>query len=957
MSSLTHIRAQSPIDHDGSGGGGGPVGPRSFIEKTRYDVYLSDSYTSPVWHLAPGLELLHVTWCAAPQVPTAVLRWRYGDVKYENESTFTTREQVIDQVTGWTTTSWVGKYIVIELFRTNANGTTQFAFPDWLGVIHEIRPFEHGAGLDWPSTTARRPQSGEMLIVAKGVESLLDQSIVDSTIQQYGGGQYYMRSAEPTTFNVRTGDGQTPRGNRAADTILVGATIPLDPIIDNQTETVNTLTYTGADSIYPFASQRDAALWTGKTAARYLVRFPRVPPLRFKIIDPVDALAPLVDVWGVGGMSQYVALQRVIAPNRGLGFFCRATNVRLSPNRPIDVVVFTATDVDIRVGTTILRRNPNTLNLSSLSEDITVEDIAASIDDELRYDVIEVVGDPVEVCGTFSPLDGTLGGDWSDADELRYKKGALGDIDGDSAADLAARSDFFRLPWESQLLSHDARRQSDDFSHVFTRFRFAGGYGGDPKTWPRIGGGEGGYDAVAPAGLRTRYPLPPDSSPDGVTDSRTPWMPRATDDGYLVTGHNMPSAQWGRAWNVTTPLVEGVDYTRCDSSGRPIPMTDPNSGERAYRPPFVLLGIPNGETYADGEPVYMYRYVERLSDQQSLPGFRNAGPPLASAHVRVESGAMAVSVIFPYRHYLAGDSYRVPAGEYTVAGDLSPYVEVLHVSGWNGQSGAGTLELVGIGEPDIGGHYMRWTPPGGGAGPVTLVGGTGINAPVLRNYNVPGADNRKYISVSPKNLTQEAVGYTCTVTMPPFWNAEPSYGYDGKPPMANWRDLLLTASFDSWHRPRVRSVLQSYVGTPKVLRLYAPGAKLQHVHPQTVVDINPTGGLLRVPPSPPVNIPPTHDIHRGWWTVRNDRDRLAAVAAFATAWFGRRRRSLRITYRDLRWPGDIGSIVRNVDGVFDVDGGQCNTPIVSVTLDVQANRTTMETAYYSGIEMVADAAR
>jgi len=77
--------------------------------------------------------------------------------------------------------------------------------------------------------------------------------------------------------------------------------------------------------------------------------------------------------------------------------------------------------------------------------------------------------------------------------------------------------------------------------------------------------------------------------------------------------------------------------------------------------------------------------------------------------------------------------------------------------------------------------------------------------------------------------------------------------------------------------------------------------------------------------------------------LRNDRDRLAAVAAMAKAWYARRRAALTVTYDDMVYDFQAGWLITRLEG--EAGGTEINTIVSRVVWDAAAGRTTVQTDF------------
>jgi len=895
-------------DQPGEPPGGGGSGDTN-REVYSY-VYICERWGQE-WILQQRLQALSLNYRAAPSIPTATLLWHYGVIKYEDETTFVSRTQLPELVSEvWDSQSWVDKYVLIETYKVRDDGSLDKLLPNWVGKIAaaDVRP--HGQGNE-------REVSGEVVLQAVGLEVELDRVHIDSTIRRYAT-TLLMRSADVQSFNLFGEQRAAILGNRTTTTVNTDDPIPLDTQEDGETEYLDlepgVRTPIGGVFVFGEASAGSQAFWSARDVADYLCAMPRQTKVPFSVADTFGALTNLREGWRFAGMSNYRALCSLINPARGLGFFIDADGQRDQPDLLPNIRVFTATDVPIGSGGQVLPANGATVNFGAeFGEDIRVESLAASIDSERSFDIVRAFGERLRIVGSFSNQDDTLDAGWSAFDELAYKKGSLGPIESDPVKVRA----FLAQDYPKQLAAHDAFRHSDRFLSLFTTLRFSGSYSGGANQYPRLGSGGG---CIAPGGAAIKCTTPA----IGMADTRSPWMPRTIEGGLVTTAQgNAPAWAWGKRFEATTPLIEGYDYSEAgmDAVGDAAPYDIPD-GEPRYRPPFVLVPITD-----TNEPDPLKRtkwyFAERLAQ---VRGYH-------PADLRAEPTGLAVGVVFPYRHYAAGPTYRAGVGELSeIQTNHAPLVDegklrVLHISGYNGTSAAlfGTLNATAA-------NKLTWTPPGGGTGPeITIDSG--------QTKAVYGEDPTKYVVVT-RTGSGDLSG-SLDIYCPGFFNAEPS----AYPAVIDWRKFILTASFEADQRPFVTAStgLSQNPDTTRVAHIDVKGAELHWMHPSCIVDVDHNGQLVKCPMTPPAGQPAT--TLNGWRTIRNDRVLLQQTAACAAAWYGKRRRHVRISWQTVGWFAGLGDIVKKVHGLLDMEGGESNTPVTAISVDLVQMTTTLETSY------------
>ena len=173
-----------------------------------------------------------------------------------------------------------------------------------------------------------------------------------------------------------------------------------------------------------------------------------------------------------------------------------------------------------------------------------------------------------------------------------------------------------------------------------------------------------------------------------------------------------------------------------------------------------------------------------------------------------------------------------------------------------------------------------------------------------------------------------------------------------RPMEFNWENLSFVACMEIDERQRVR-ISRSKKGPvskagrraqvtndmQRTLTLDVPGAEYWYIHRWTIVDIDDKGE-------------PEYVTDTDRLKLRDDKEKLQAVAAFAAAWYGRVRQAVRIPIHGLGMYAQLGTLVETVDGV------SAYTPVTARHMDFTADNgagvTVMETDF-SALDLVATA--
>jgi hypothetical protein len=144
-------------------------------------------------------------------------------------------------------------------------------------------------------------------------------------------------------------------------------------------------------------------------------------------------------------------------------------------------------------------------------------------------------------------------------------------------------------------------------------------------------------------------------------------------------------------------------------------------------------------------------------------------------------------------------------------------------------------------------------------------------------------------------------------------------------PFYDWRTMCVTVAMRLDGRLQVRRTIGT--GTRRLV-VDVPGAELHYLVPDTILDVGVNGAILTAP-------------YGG--VIRDDSPTLRMVAALASAWYSKTRRSVNLSLKRQVNFAPVGSLLRVVSGV-DEDV-ECNTVVSRVAHDWRAGTTSIETAY------------
>lgn len=154
-------------------------------------------------------------------------------------------------------------------------------------------------------------------------------------------------------------------------------------------------------------------------------------------------------------------------------------------------------------------------------------------------------------------------------------------------------------------------------------------------------------------------------------------------------------------------------------------------------------------------------------------------------------------------------------------------------------------------------------------------------------------------------------------------------------PDLDYEFLFATLCLEFEHRLTVREqIRQADDALPeKILYVYARDARLDYMVPQTIVELS-NGEAI---------------ISEGGY-IRDDRDRLRGIVKATAEWYGRVKRAVKFSYRQVRQLVQIGELVTEILGVGLPD--DINTPVTSITYSMGDRNSSGKTAVETGFAEV-----
>lgn len=363
----------------------GQVSPAVYKTRVWRSVWVKRFWDDP-WTYIPYLYPVSATESAQPTMPTATFAYDFGTIKREDVTTFSAYRP-------WN----------FQGFKIAIRGHSVFGFFDiWFGVVGKF-----GVKIDGTDSSTG-VGSGLETFSAYGLEYLLDRRRVSGTYNENldadGNNEVVGREA---IFNQRFTRGQSNAGNRSASR--------------------------NGDGIYTFSST-DTDEWTNLDILEYVIHFFQTDAPQFRFVGQPEILDQIVERHNLDGLSVLDCMNKLIDRRRGLGW-------RLLTNGGgvVGIFVYSVLADPISFEEIQIPRNlwQDTLffdGLIDLQPQVEYSDLNL-------YDRIVVRGEPIRVCGSFSPLNGTLEPAWSAADETAYEA------------------------------AEDTERSTDKYRNVFAKFR------------------------------------------------------------------------------------------------------------------------------------------------------------------------------------------------------------------------------------------------------------------------------------------------------------------------------------------------------------------------------------------------------------------------------------------------------------------------------------------------------
>jgi hypothetical protein len=421
------------------------------VPRAQFRVFLKETWEA-AWEESDYLEPLEFTDCAAPSMPSATFRYRFGRIKREDESEFR----------GFKAGRYRDRFVKIEQLPSDptgvsyTHGSQDAPLLRWVGRVTDEALQTIGSARAAPSGNVGA--GGDQYVTACGLAQELDKNVINDSV----------------VTNADTTDEETPAPPLRIDDVLVFN----DDLVAGYVETGNRsaglvfVTGDASRSSHVFSNEKSGGnpiRWTARQIAEYLLTWHAPPGITFKLGGAVAALAFEPPEFRVAGDTVFAALNRLFDRRRGLGWSVRVNE----DGTTAEVYVYTTVDKAVVFDDSTLPANANFANIPVRDLGHLVRESQLRLDTLAAYDRVVVSGERVLACFSVSFTDTTLEKAWDSDLENAYKAGVFSATGTPAATESGEKVDADRA---SELR----------FARVYTTYRI-------PKTWNwRAGDGIGG---------------------------------------------------------------------------------------------------------------------------------------------------------------------------------------------------------------------------------------------------------------------------------------------------------------------------------------------------------------------------------------------------------------------------------------------------------------------------------
>jgi hypothetical protein len=348
-------------------------------------IAFKEKWSSGEWQDQPFLYCDSFTQCSNPEIPQAVLSWRYGMLLRPAAQTY----QQVDPLDG---PSLLGQFVRITL--TDPAGTAATVI--WYGVIESITDEQQGTFANLVDPNAGPVSCGRQVVQCLGLESLLQKRWVVFSVVQKSSDQKEINVERGIQFNdVKF---QKEFGNKSPNDGTHGA-----PLFGDDLST--------------------AEFWSTDNILNYLLAYfgPGAPAINWQLSEASDNANFYFDKPRLTSDRRTLKslLDTLIDRRRLIGYYV-APDAN-EGNIEINMFTFTATDISFGVETITANANQTAIEISG-SPDVDRQVLRIVAAD--RYDQIKAIGAQAVGCCSLSNMDETLKPQWSADDAQDYNTAA-----------------------------------------------------------------------------------------------------------------------------------------------------------------------------------------------------------------------------------------------------------------------------------------------------------------------------------------------------------------------------------------------------------------------------------------------------------------------------------------------------------------------------------------------------
>jgi len=352
------------------------------------------------WSIAKYLTPIRGAWMAAPSRSEMQFRFEYGDIKREDHPAEFLR---------YGPYALKNNYIRVQMTTPAGRRTL------WTGLITD-ESFDAFGTVDGVT--------GNQLITARGLETLLDMVVIDKG---------WIKSGDDIGASGQE-IGSIPKFNRLD---RYG-----DSILGNRTASVDS-TY----GVHMFSS--DSAVWSNLDIINHLFRFFQPAGITLGLSGESELLGNITLPHDLDGLTLRECLIRLVDRHRGLGWCVRMAGAEPS------IHIFSTFGRPIYVSNTVFFP-PNPERFQYVVDTLVdLKRAVVQLHNSQKFDRVIVNGDLAEVALTLSHAEGSLTRGWELSNEYDYMREDIGSQDTSDALlnDEARRADRFLAVYQDHVLN------------------------------------------------------------------------------------------------------------------------------------------------------------------------------------------------------------------------------------------------------------------------------------------------------------------------------------------------------------------------------------------------------------------------------------------------------------------------------------------------------------------------